>query len=144
MKDASPVKGKSWKRYVVTTGIGIGIFLLITFTQGGFTEPDPAVRWRILCDALFVPGVLLAAFGLLLFAAGGGAFDMLKFSMLKLFSVVMPKKKREELPKTFFDFKMEREAREKVRTGHLMIVGSVFLALAALALVMYSRFEPLV
>ena len=144
MKDDSRGRGAAWKRYAVTAGIGIGLFLLLTFTQGGFVEPDPAIRWRILCDALFIPGVLLVAFGLLLFAAGGGVFDMLKFSVMKALSVIMTKKRREALPKTFFDFRQEREARDRARTGHLLVIGAVFLILAALALVMYSRFEPLI
>ena len=136
------MKGNSWRRYAISAGIGTAIFLLMMFTQGGFTEPDPAVRWRIICDALFVPGVLLAAFGLLLFAAGGGVFDMLKFSVMKAFSVILPKKKREALPKTFFDYKTEREARERTKTGHLLIVGLVFLALAGTALILCGQYDP--
>ena len=137
------MKGSSWKRYAAAAGLGLGLFLILTFTQGGFVEEDPAVRWRIFCDALFVPGVLLASFGLLLFAAGGGVFDMLKFGVIKAFSVILPKKKREALPRTFFDFKTEREARERAKTGHLLITGLVFLVLAALALVMYSQYDQM-
>ena len=51
--------------------------------------------------------------------------------------------KREALPRTFFDFKTEREARERAKTGHLLITGLVFLALAALALVMYSQYNQM-
>ena len=74
----------------------------------------------------------------------GRVFDMLKFSVMKALSVIMTKKRREALPKTFFDFRQEREARDRARTGHLLVIGAVFLILAALALVMYSRFEPLI
>ena len=137
------MKGAAWKRYAIAAGIGTGIFLLLTFIQGGFVEPDPEIRWWILCDALFVPGILLVSFGLLLFAAGGGVFDMLKFGVIKVFSVLMPKKKREQLPRTFFDFKTEREAKERAKTGHLLVTGLVFLLLAAAALVMYSQYDPL-
>ena len=137
------MKGASWKRYAVVAGIGIAVFLLLTFVQGGFVETDPEIRWRILCDALFVPGILLVSFGLLLFAAGGGVFDMLKFGTIKALSVLMTRKRREMYPKTFFDYKMEREAKERVRTGHLLIVGAVFLVLAAGALAVYSQYDPI-
>ena len=136
------MKGKPWKRYLITAGIGAAIFLALALLQGAFTEKDDAERWRIICDDLFIPGALLTSFGLLLFAAGGGVFDMLKFGVIKAYSVLMPKKKRDDLPKTFYDFKQEREAKERAKTGHLLVVGIVFLALAALALVMYNRFEP--
>ncbi len=136
------MKGASRKKYAVAAGIGTAIFLVLTFVQGGFVEEDPEIRWRILCDALFVPGILLGSFGLLLFAAGGGVFDMLKYGTIKAFSFLMPKKRREMYPKTFFDFKMEREARERTGFGHLLIVGLVFLILAGAALVMYSQYAP--
>ena len=84
------MKGASRKKYAVAAGIGTAIFLLLTFVQGGFAEEDPEIRWRILCDALFVPGILLGSFGLLLFAAGGGVFDMLKYGTIKAFSFLMP------------------------------------------------------
>ena len=138
------MKGASWKRYCITAAVGAGIFLILMLTRGGFIEQeDPADKWRILSDALFVPGILLASFGLLLYAAGGGVFDMLKFGVTKAYSVIMTKKKRESLPKTYFDYKTKREAREKVKTGHLLIVGTAFMLLAAMALVMYSQYDPI-
>jgi len=54
----------------------------------------------------------------------------------------LPKKKREALPKTFFDYKMEREAKERAKTGHLLIIGLVFLALAGIALIMCGQYDP--
>ena len=136
------MKGVSLRRILITAGVGTGIFLLLMLTRGGFAEPDPAARWMIICDALFVPAALLLSFGLLLFAAGGGVFDMMKFAVTKAYSVILPRKKRELLPKTFFDYKMEREAKERAKTGHLLIVGAVFLALAVLVLIMYNQFDP--
>ena len=137
------MKGSAWKRYCIAAAIGTGLFLILMFTRNGFSDQESlSDRWHILCDALFVPGALLVSFGLLLFAAGGGVFDMLKFGVTKAYSVIMTKKKRESLPRTFFDYKMEREAKGKVKTGYLLVVGAVFLLLAALALLMYNQYDP--
>ena len=135
------MRDNAWKRYLASAAAGIAIFLLLAFTQGGFTAEDPAEKWRIFCDALFVPGALLTSFGLLLFASKGGVFDMLRFGMQKVIGLILPKKRREALPRTFYDYKTEREARKQTPLGHMLAVGIVFLLLAGLALIMYNQFE---
>ena len=135
------MKKTSWKRYAIACGTGAGLFLLLMITRGGFTATDPAERWQVICDALFVPGILLVMMGLLLFAADGGVFDMLKFGIQKALSVVMTKKRREALPATFYDYKEARAAKERAPVAFLLIVGAVFIVLAAAALAMYSRYD---
>ena len=62
------MKKSPWKRYAIAAGFGAGVFLLLMATRGGFTASEPAELWQAVSDALFVPGVLLAAFGLELYA----------------------------------------------------------------------------
>ncbi len=138
------MKKTSWKRYAISAGIGTSMFLLLMAIRGGFTAADPAGLWLAICDALFIPGVLLVAFGLLLFAADGGVFDMLKYGVQTAFSFLMTKKKRESLPKTFYDYKQMRDARPRAPVAHLLITGTVFIALAAAALAVYGQYEPVV
>ena len=135
-------KGPSWVRYAVAFGIGLVIFLILAVTRGAFSAEDPAEKWTIICDALFVPGALLTAFGLLFFASNGGVFDMLRFGVTKALSVMLTKKRRDELPHTFYDYKKEREAKGQAHSAYLIIVGLVFIALAGAALVMYYQFAP--
>lgn len=133
------MKESPWKRYAVTAGIGIGVFLILMLVRGGFGEPDPAARWSAICDALFIPGILLTSIGLLLFVSDGGVFDMLKFGITKAFSVILPKEKRDAQPKTFYDYKVIRDARPRAGIGHYLAVGLIMVALAGIALYMVSR-----
>ena len=64
------MRKSAWKRWLAAAAAGIAIFLLLVIGQGGFAEEDPAEKWRIYCDALFVPGALLTAFGLLMAIMG--------------------------------------------------------------------------
>ena len=136
------MRNSGWKRWLAAAAAGIAIFLLLAVTRGGFDAESPEEMWLILCDALFVPCALMTAFGLLLFASKGGVFDMLRFGVQKALSVILPKKKREEMPKSFYDYKVEREAKGHARMGHILAVGIVFLVLAGLALMIYNRYEP--
>lgn len=136
------MKKSPWKRIAIASGIGIAIFLLLMLTRGGFSPEDPAEQWRTICDALFVPGIILMAVGLMLFAADGGVFDMLKFGLQKALSVFMTRKKREGLPETFYDYKEMRDARPRAKVAYLLVIGAVFIVLAALALVMYNQYDP--
>ena len=137
------MKKSPWKRYAIAAGFGAGVFLLLMAARGGFTASEPAELWQVVSDSLFVPGVLMAAFGLLLFAADGGVFDMLKFGLMKAFGFLMSKKKREAVPATFYDYKEMRDAKPRAKVAHLLIVGGVMIALAAIALVMYGQYEPI-
>jgi len=136
------MRNTPWKRYLAAAIAGIAVFLVLMITRGGFTAEDPAEKWTIICDALFVPGVLLTALGLLLFASNGGVFDMLRFSVQKALSVMLTKKRRDELPRTFYDYKKEREAKGQTHMGYMLAVGVVFLVLAGAALLMYNQFDP--
>ncbi len=132
-----------WKRYAVTVGIGAGCFLALMLARGGFVEPDPANRWHVICDALAIPGLLFTSIGLLILVSDGGAFDMLKFGIRKLISMIQSQEKRDELPKTYFDYKMELAKRPCAGIGHLIIVGLFFLVMAVIALLVYNRFAPI-
>ena len=136
------MRNSPWKRYLAAAIAGIAVFFVLMTTQGGFTAEDPAEKWRIICDALFVPGVLLTALGLLLFASNGGVFDMLRFSVMKALSVMLTRKRRDDLPRTFYDYKKEREAKGQAHMGYMLVVGVVFLLLAGAALLMYNQFDP--
>lgn len=90
-----------------------------------------------LCDAFFVPGVLMLCFGLLVFATNDGAFDMLAFGIIKLFDLF-----RRDLTKvkyrTFYDYRKAQEGRKRPYI-YLMIIGGAFV-LAAVAFLLAYHF----
>ncbi len=133
-----------WKRYAVTLGIGSGAFLLLMLGRGGFAAADPAGQWRAVSDALFIPGILMTSFGLLLLVADEGVFDMLKFGVMKVFSMIRSEKKRAEMPRTYYDYRVERSEKPKVRISHLVMTGLFMMALAGIALAICNGYEPVI
>ena len=141
MKD-TPEKPK-WKRYVISAGIGLALSLLLFGAQGGFAATDPGERWRLVCDALFVPGALFIGIGLMAFVSQNGVFDMIRFGLMKVFSLMFTRKKRDDQPKTFYDYKVLKSQQEPASFGHILWVGLALIFLAGIALAFYSQYEPL-
>ena len=57
---------KGWIKYVVTTVIGIAIAFLVLQARDLWTQTDLKEKAEIVCDGLFVAGVMLSGFGLLM------------------------------------------------------------------------------
>ena len=124
-------KNRPWLKYLIAFGIGAAGVFLILLSRGIFgsqplTYMDRLKAWS---DAFFIPGVLLAAFGCLLFVSNAGAFDGLIYAVKSLswfFSV-----RRATSRESYADFRARRHG--KTRTfGYLIIVGIVFIAAAGI------------
>ena len=128
----------SRRGFLICLGIGGTAMLLLMATRGAFTAESPRRFWHILCDAAFVPGAILFGIGILVFVAGDGFFDMISYGVLKVVSLWYRKEKRDELPKTFFDYREMKDARRRGGTGYLTLSGLVFIAAALVFLAFYS------
>lgn len=122
-------------KYIIPFLLCAIVAVLILVARGAFVKSGDALMTD-LCDAFFVPGVIMAMFGLLVFATNGGVFDMLSFGVIKLFDLF-----KKDLTKvkyrTFYDY---REAqREKRRSFlHFIIVGGVFVVAAVVFFIVYK------
>ena len=124
--------------YIITGAVGIIIFIIIICTQTIWSAEGAQEIMRILSDAFFVPGVLLAGVGLIIFASNGGAFDMLAYAVIRFFDLF----KRDVRNKKYKDFYEYREAKKgkKRRMGFMLITGIAFIAIAVIFLIVYSQY----
>lgn len=124
-----------WK-YLITIAFGLVIALLVLLSKGTFSQTEAVDVYKDLCDALFIPGVTIVCFGLLVFASNGGVFNMLKFGMIKLFDLF-----KRDLTKvkyrTYYDYS---EAQKDKNKGfwYLLVVGAVFIVASVVFLVVYN------
>ena len=90
---------------IVLIPLGVGFALgVVTFAvQGGFKRGNEEALWHAVCDALTVPGILLTGMGLLSFVSEQGAFDGLSFGVRKAFGQILSEKRRNAMPKTYYD-----------------------------------------
>lgn len=123
--------------YIISAVIGILIFVIIICTKSIWKCEEAKDVFRILSDAFFVPGVCLAGVGLLIFASNGGAFDMLAYAVIRFFDLF----KRDVRNKKYKDFYEYREAKKDKKRGmaFILIVGVIFIVLAAFMLIAYYQ-----
>ena len=135
--------GKFFKKalpYIITAVVGIIMFIVIICIKKIWNEGETYEVMRMLSDACFVPGVLIAGMGLIVFASNGGVFDMLAYGMIRFFDLF----KRDPRNKKYKDFYEYREAKKDRKRGmaFMLIVGAVFILFAVIFLIVYYQTLP--
>jgi uncharacterized SAM-binding protein YcdF (DUF218 family) len=122
--------------YTILLPLGLLMALGVLWIRGFFSAPYVSDRISSLCDAFFVPGVLLTGFGMLIFVAGGGLFDMLAYGAQRVYWLVFKAEKSQERPATFYDYRLRKAASGKPRCSALLVSGAFFLCLSVLFLLL--------
>ena len=128
---------------LVPAAVGIVTGTVVFILRGGLAAEDGKALWFAVCDALAVPGLMLTCAGLLTLVSGQGAFDGMSFTARKAFGQILPEARRNAMPKTYYDYVSQRREKQRKKRKTVLYVGLVFLLLAVAALVMYSRYDPL-
>ena len=130
----------SIKKYLgsfITFLVGAAICLIILFSKNIFQETDPMKIYRTLTDAFFVPGIIIAGFGLLVLASNGGAFDMLSYGMMRFISLF----KHDLNDIRFKTYSEYVSAKHETKHPYMYIVwvGLFYIALSLLFLYFYYQ-----
>ena len=131
------ISKKRWMPWLIEGGIALAVFMALAVGRGAFTAGESAEVLRILCDAFFVPGIMLFSFGVLAFCAYGGVFDMVSYGFRSLLVMFTPFRKPENHMK-YFEYKLMREKTRTRPRPVALIIGTVLLLLACVCLVMYN------
>lgn len=129
MRNDKPGRGRG---FFFALGIGILLSLLTAFLRGGFAGEEPQTAFGIWSDAFFVAAVFVGGVSLLSFASADGLFDLFRFGVSLLFRVVLPKEKRDDYPKTYYEYRQSRGHTAPGLGG--LLAGLVLLLLAGLFL----------
>ena len=126
-------------RYGLTALLAALMTLAVLELHGFAQAATQADRYRILCDAFTIPGVILLMLGLLVWISDMGTFDGLSYSLRyafrRLFFVGGAK------TETYYDYKEQKKERRRQRSGYsfLLVVGGVFLAVAIVFMILFYR-----
>ena len=75
--------------------------------------------------------------GLLSFVSEQGAFDGLSFGVRKAFGQILSEKRRNAMPKTYYDYVTAKREKQKSKPRTTLFVGLGFLVLAGATLSVY-------
>ena len=129
-------KNKTLLYYVITLVVGLVISIPLAYYRGLGTAENTAYACRYLSDGLFVAGVLLTGFGMMVWISTTGFFDMFSYaghSLLVLFSSLRSPKEHE----SFYDYKMKKEEKRGQAKPYILIVGIGFILAALVCLFLY-------
>ena len=131
---------KTLKKYLITGIAALVLSFLIALSRGIFEKTTTIDVLHVLIDSTFVVSVLFIAFGLLIFSANEGTFDMLAYGMTSFISLF--KKDRESYLKykTYVDYK-EAKADKKHSFAHIVLVGVGVLAVCMVFVVFYESLK---
>lgn len=128
---------KKLLQYGITTAVGAVIALWVMNMEGLFEIEGLTANliFMILCDAFFVSGILLALFGALVWISTTGFFDTFGYALRTAAHLILPFVKHDT--KTFYDYKTEKAEKRTESKGFLVIVGSFYLLLSAIFLMLW-------
>lgn len=122
--------------FLIALGAGTALAVVIALLRGMGSGNAAAVNAGIMSDGFFIVGVLTAGVGALMAIAGKtDFFDMLSYggrSLLKLIPFVRQK------TQTFYDYKLEKQAKRKEPKWFLLFAGLVLIGFAAVCLLFGS------
>ncbi len=123
--------------YIIATAFAAAIAAAVYASRGLTAESTQADRYRALCDTFTVPGVLLIAFGALLWVSGEGALTgvswLVKYAVLSL----IPGKTADRV--SYGEYLEMRKEKPKHTPVCLFAVGGLFLAVAAVFLILFNK-----
>ena len=132
-------KKKSLIPILVTLAFSIAATAIVLVIRKYFTLTDYFEKMSALSDAFFVPGILLIGFGVLVFVANDGFFDIFSYGMIKLISTMrIHRRKDPDGPADFFESRMAKHGEKKPLPVYLFIIGGIDLALAVVFLILYQ------
>jgi hypothetical protein len=118
------------RKYVSAFAFGAALCAVLMCWRGIFNNPDTERLYKILCDSFFIPSVLLIGVGLLTFAQSFGYFDSMGYSFEKMRYNMTGK--GDGRARDLYEYgKMKKEDGKRDVKLHLIIVGVVFLIIAA-------------
>ena len=130
------------KKHLLQYGISTGVVLLLALwvldAEGFFLLYENAVAkgmqaqlMMVLCDAFFVPGILILCLGIMTWIATTGFFDALKYALHVATHTIIPLFTQNKV-KQYYDFKTECAEHRSKPLVFLIIVGAGFCLVSAL------------
>lgn len=131
---------KKLLQYGICSIIGNAIAFWVMDTEGLFITNKPVEISAILCDAFFVPGILLVMVGTLFWISTTGLFDAISYAFRVAGHSLFPFLFKSD-SMSFYDYKTEKDGKRVKTPLFIFIVGAVFLIASGVALIIWYKLQ---
>ena len=114
----------------------VAVMAYVYLLPRNFAGAEGQEKYRLLCDALTVPGVLLLCAGALVWVSNLGALDGLFYGLRLAFRALIPGKRLQK-EENYHDYVVARQEKRVKGYGFLLISGAVTIAASLLFLGLY-------
>jgi len=129
---------KKHLRTILAFLFGALVALSVCALKDVFAMNEPARILRTLCDAFFLPAILLLGGGLMVMVSNNGIFDTLSYASRTVFNLLIPGPGRGRNPESFVDYR-HRKHQKQSSYGFLLVAGGVYLLLAIVCLIIFEN-----
>lgn len=129
-----------WKGRIVKYSVSVlacVLFAWLNIANSDLASATQLERYRILCDAFTVPGLLLIMVGLLIWVSSKGALDGLTYALRGLARVFIPGAGLRENIENYHDYLKRKEEKRAKGYGFLFHVGGISLAIGLVFLYLF-------
>ena len=118
------------------TSIVINAYLVFSYVRSHEIGTLPQIyQYHVLCDAFFLPGLILIFLGLLMVMNNLGALDTMAYGFSYVLHMLAPG--AFDKMDSYLDYIEKRRANRSGGYGFLLVVGSVMVAVSVVFLVLY-------
>lgn len=123
-------------KYGIFGAICAAFVLLYCFSRD-FSQQSLAEKYRILCDAFTIPGLLSLGIGVLLWASNDGIFNGLSYCLNVAWRALIPGGRAKT--ERYYDYVTRKGEKKLTGYGFLFVGGGVCMAVAAVFLALFYR-----
>lgn len=134
---------KEWKNVLLKYGISLVLVVLMIALYLSGRDISGATlleRYRIFCDAFFIPAILFLMVACLVWASTKGAMDGISFLTQNLIRSLIPGG-RIRTSQKYYDYLEERKEKRKVASSYrfLFVIGGICLVISLVFLYLFYQ-----
>ena len=133
------------KNTVIATAVQLAVAAVIAVAIAVYQGLGAEWYWNFRClsDGFFVSAVLFVGFGLLIWVASTGFFDIFSYGVKSLLMLFSPLKRAKEHPH-YYEYKCEKASKrgDKPATYTTLLIGVIALVLSLIMLFVYYQLTP--
>ena len=119
------------------TGIACALVVLFYCWVRDFSQMESAEKYRTLCDAFTVPGLLCLCIGVLIWASNDGLFYGLSYCLNIAWRALIPGATHRQ--ERYYDYVTRRNEKHFSGYGFLFLCGGVCMVIALVFMLLFYR-----